>query len=84
MKLLSKVLDHADRRAVLMRRMLDRLQIDDAALVGGALALNMHRVVSRCRWCAQAEACQRWLDGGAGDRHDFCPNASAFDALRRA
>lgn len=37
----------------------------------------------RCRGCAAANLCERWLAGEVEGDHAFCPNAATFDALAR-
>jgi hypothetical protein len=38
----------------------------------------------RCLFCTESRRCERWLAGGNGaDYGAFCPNANAFDRMKR-
>ena len=74
-----------ERQARRMHEMLDRLDVDAAALVrlknGDAYA----DARSRCLFCGTSDLCLRWLDGESrSDRSpDFCPNLRVFQAYKR-
>ena len=65
----------AERRAVRMRQMMDRLDVDAVALLrvrdGDAYA----EARSKCLLCSQGRRCLRWLDrdNGGNTAPDFCP-----------
>ncbi len=67
----------------LLRRMMERLGIDDSlvnALPGGLVELQRN-----CVMCSARNLCKRWLRSptpAAGYRA-FCPNAASFDGLLR-
>jgi Family of unknown function (DUF6455) len=72
-------------RALLMGRMMFRLDVDLEAIVRDASRTRLRSVANVCRGCRQSDLCQHWLDSEEGDSgyRDFCPNASVFDAFRR-
>ena len=38
----------------------------------------------RCLFCGESRRCERWLETGAREGHrDFCPNADAFDRMKK-
>jgi hypothetical protein len=71
------------RRLDLLRRMSQRLGIDDRRdpLIGTVL----REAEASCLGCVAAPRCRAWLDAPDLDAayREFCPNASVFDLLPR-
>jgi hypothetical protein len=76
----------ADRQTALMRGMFDQLGIDVTQAASRLLGLELAGVVRVCMSCRNGTACGAWLRSGGrmGDRHRFCPNATALDRMRAA
>jgi hypothetical protein len=72
-----------DRRAGLMQKMIDRLNVDLEASALVALGTKLGGAARACFFCRHADECQRWFEAGAGDDgyRRFCPNADRFEAL---
>jgi hypothetical protein len=74
-----------ERRALRMRAMMQRLDVDPARLArlrgGDAYA----EARATCLSCWASEGCLSWLDNPAqaGSRPAFCPNLALFEACRR-
>ena len=74
-----------ERRASRMLDMMERLDVDVAALArlrgGDAYA----EARARCLMCGTSDLCLRWLDGElpAQSRPTFCPSLSLFDGCKR-
>jgi len=69
------------RRQRLFRRMLARLRIAPSR-IADRTALN--ELIWTCTVCAADKRCRAWLDSGqTGGYAEFCPNATAFEKLRR-
>lgn len=72
-----------DRRAGLMQKMMDRLNVDLEASALVALGTRLGGAARACFFCRHADECQRWFEAGAADDgyRRFCPNADRFEAL---
>lgn len=72
-----------DRRAGLMQKMMDRLNVDLEASALVALGTRLGGAARACFFCRNADACQRWFEAGAADDgyRRFCPNADRFETL---
>ena len=73
-----------ERQASRMHEMMDRLDVDAAALVRQKNGEVYAEARSRCLLCQESVRCLRWLDGKSGGGPDFCPVLHFFDACRRA
>ncbi len=75
--------DHFERRALNMPRMMRRLGVDSDAAYGSGLGLMMARAARRCSRCHAVDACTAWLSRPAADpsHRDFCPNADLFERM---
>ncbi len=73
------------QRMTLMQRMIERLEVDTVKVVCDNLGTTFRSAVGRCRGCAKADTCVRWLDGQdtGTDPARFCPNAKTFALYRR-
>lgn len=78
-------IEDAEKRANLMGRMMCRLNVDLEAVGREVLGTRLREVANRCRTCSESDLCDLWLNGEEGEHsyHEFCPNASTFDAFRR-
>lgn len=72
-----------DRRAGLMQKMMDRLNVDMEASALVALGTRLGGAARACFFCRHADECQRWFEAGAADDgyRRFCPNADRFENL---
>ena len=73
-----------ERRAIRMRQMMNRLNVDAVALLrvrdGDACA----EARSKCLLCNESDQCLRWLDRdhGGSNTPDFCPLFLLFSSCR--
>jgi hypothetical protein len=75
-----------ERRATRMREMMERLDVDAAALARAQRGDAYAQARTRCLTCGTSEQCLRWLDGGGSPRErapDFCLNLRVFERFRR-
>ena len=82
------IYDRYDRHAGLVHRMADTLGVDlaEEAMRGRIREEELRSVVYRCMGCAEAGACDHWLDDhaeGAGAAPDYCRNKSVLDTLAK-
>jgi hypothetical protein len=75
-----------ERQATRMHEVMDRLDVDVAALArtrGGELYAEAR---TRCLTCGTSDKCLRWLDGEAASRERpaFCPNLRLFEQYRKS
>jgi len=74
-----------ERQASRMHDMMDKLDVDRAALAG----LDQGRIYAdarkRCLCCSATLECLYWLDAPeeARKRPEFCPNLKTFEPLQR-
>ena len=66
-----------------MRAMLMSAGLDPAIASIGGIDSIMPAVRKRCGTCASEDLCERWLRGEVRGDNDFCPNAKAFETLRK-
>lgn len=70
-----------ERRAIRMRQMMDRLQVDARALIRSSHGDAYAEARSKCFQCEDSSLCLLWLDKGGPDvLPDFCPNLAFFSA----
>lgn len=74
-----------ERRAMRMREMMMRLDVDPAKLARLRRGDAYAEARTKCVTCRTSEQCLRWLDAPArGDRRpEFCPNLTLFEACKR-
>lgn len=84
----ARILERADRQALLMGRMMDRLGVTTAAASLVMLGAPMRWACRSCMACRHADECEAWLSSSnaafVADAPDFCPNANFFRRLRRS
>ncbi|HXH02291.1 MAG TPA: DUF6455 family protein [Candidatus Competibacteraceae bacterium] len=85
MNLFDRWMEKTDRRMTLMQRMMERLEVDSTRMVCANMGMTLRNVVGRCRGCATANVCARWLDGQetGSEPGRFCPNAETFASHRQ-
>jgi len=81
----SPMARRVERQACRMHEMMQRLDVDAAALARLRQGEAYAQARSGCLSCGTSYKCLRWLDDPlqAGRRPDFCPNLSLFDACKR-
>jgi len=74
----------AERQATRMHDLMDRLNVDRAALVRARQGQDYAEARTRCLTCGTSDKCLRWLDQQppSGDRPTFCPNLRLFEHYR--
>ena len=74
-----------ERRASRMHDMMERLDVDQAALARLRNGDVYAAARARCLTCTTCGECLRWLDDPAptSDRPTFCPNLPVFEAVKR-
>lgn len=74
-----------ERQATRMHDMMERLDVDGAALARARQGELYAQARRRCVSCGTTDKCLRWLDEPLklGNGPDFCPNLSLFDTYRR-
>lgn len=77
--------DRTYQRMGMMQRMMVRRDVDVSRLACADNGVTYRAMVGRCRSCAQADVCARWLDDCRPDAEpgSFCPNAAAFEPYRK-
>jgi hypothetical protein len=75
----------AERRAVRMREMMQRLDVDPGKLARLRSGNAYLEGRARCLSCSANNRCLQWLDSPvqAEGRAEFCPNLALFEACRR-
>lgn len=66
-----------------MSGMLTAMGLDPALATSADLETIMHEARDRCRHCPSESVCERWLAGEEGGSNEFCPNAKAFEILKK-
>jgi hypothetical protein len=74
-----------ERQARRMHDMLDRLNVDKAALARARQGQEYAEARTRCLTCGTSDKCLRWLDKppSSGDTPAFCPNLRLFERYRK-
>lgn len=74
-----------ERQATRMHEMMDRLDVDGAALARARRGELYAQARRRCVSCGTSDKCLRWLDepSKSSKGADFCPNLSLFIAYSR-
>lgn len=75
-----------ERQATRMHDMMDRLNVDRAALVRSRQGQDYAEARTRCLTCGSSDKCLRWLAGQRPTREapTFCPNLRLFTRFRKA
>lgn len=76
----SQVAAASERR---LTNMLERVGIDPAIDWSGDTESIMNKARQRCRGCTSKDVCEKWLAGDEVGKICFCPNAKAFEAMKR-
>ncbi|MDH3512653.1 MAG: DUF6455 family protein [Gammaproteobacteria bacterium] len=66
-----------------MLAMLESVGLDPAIASSGDIQTIMGEVRQRCQSCASEDVCERWLRHDEEGDNDFCPNARAFEILKK-
>jgi hypothetical protein len=75
-----------ERRATRMQEMMDRFNVDAAALARAEQGRAYEDARNRCLSCGTSDQCLRWLDGTAPGKDqppNFCPNQRLFQKFQR-
>jgi hypothetical protein len=74
-----------ERQASGLHEVMDRLDVDGAALVRADQGEVYAQARNGCLSCGTSDKCLQWIDGPPqpGSRPDFCPNLSLFEAFKR-
>ncbi len=74
-----------ERQARRVQEMMERLDVDAARLARVRQGEAYAEARTRCLVCGTSDKCVRWLDNPAtsGERPDFCPNLTLFDAFKQ-
>jgi hypothetical protein len=74
-----------ERQATRMHEVMDRLDVDVAALARARKGELYAEARTRCLTCGTSDKCLRWLDGEAASRERpaFCPNLRLFEQYRK-
>lgn len=75
-----------ERQAVRMHEMMDRLDVDPAALARLGQGEAYAEARARCLFCKSADECLRWLERRTPPNNPrlFCPSLPLFEACRPA
>jgi Family of unknown function (DUF6455) len=74
-----------ERQATRMHEMMDRLNVDAAALVRARQGQDYAEARAHCITCGTSDKCLRWLDKhpASGGEPAFCPNLRLFERYRK-
>ena len=74
-----------ERQATRMHDVMERLNVDAAALARERQGQAYADARARCITCGTSDRCLRWLDNqcAASERPEFCPNLSLFEKYRK-
>jgi hypothetical protein len=75
-----------ERQATRMHEVMERLDVDCAALARVDRGQVYAQARARCLTCGTSDQCLRWLDGQTplkGQAPSFCPNRRLFEAFKR-
>lgn len=75
-----------ERRATRMQEMMDRLDVDGAALARAEQGHLYAQARNQCLSCGTSDRCLRWLDGDVSVRDQlpgFCPNQRLFQKFAK-
>ena len=66
-----------------MLTMIESVGLDPEFATSGEISTTMKEVRQRCRSCPTEAVCERWLQGNEEGDNSFCPNAKAFEVLKK-
>jgi hypothetical protein len=74
-----------ERQATRMHDVMERLEVDGAALARRRQGQAYADARERCMTCGSSDQCLRWLDSrpDARDLPEFCPNLRLFEQFKR-
>lgn len=74
-----------ERQATRMHEMMERLDVDGAALARSGKGDAYMQARTRCLTCGTSDKCLRWLEREQTPARspDFCPNLSTFEHFRK-
>lgn len=74
-----------ERQATRMHEMMDRLNVDGAALARADQGNVYMQARTKCITCGTSDKCLRWLDSDLTPKRspDFCPNLHAFEKFQK-
>jgi Family of unknown function (DUF6455) len=74
-----------ERQATRMHEMMERLNVDCAALARADQGDAYMQARTRCLTCGTSDRCVRWLDSEQAPKRppDFCPNLRVFEHFQR-
>jgi hypothetical protein len=74
-----------ERQAARMHEVMERLDVDGAALARVRRGQAYADARTRCLTCGTSERCLRWLDNGPTQigSPEFCPNLRLFKEFRK-
>jgi Family of unknown function (DUF6455) len=75
-----------ERQATRMHELMDRLNVDEAALARARQGEVYAEARARCLTCGTSDKCLRWLDREPAPEEPpaFCPNLRLFEQYRRS
>jgi hypothetical protein len=75
-----------ERQATRMHEMMERLNVDGAALARADQGRTYAQARTHCLTCGTCDKCLRWLDDDRGVMEkppDFCPNLHTFEQFKK-
>jgi Family of unknown function (DUF6455) len=74
-----------ERHATRMHEVMERLDVDGAALARQRQGQGYADARKRCMTCGTSDQCLRWLDSkpATGGAPEFCPNLRLFQQFKR-
>jgi len=74
-----------ERQATRTHEMMDRLNVDAAALVRARQGQDYAEARAHCIACGTSDKCLRWLDNRPASvgEPEFCPNLRLFERYRK-
>jgi len=66
-----------------MLAMLESVGLDPAIASSGDIETIMSEIRRRCQSCSSEALCERWLAGDEEGENAFCPNAKAFEVIKK-
>ena len=74
-----------ERQATRMHEIMERLDVDAAALARADKGDAYLQARTRCLTCGTSDQCLRWLDANPAPARapDFCPNLRVFEHFQR-
>ena len=75
-----------ERQATRMHEVMERLNVDAAALARVRQGQAYAEARARCLTCGTSDRCLRWLDSGSASSEppEFCTNLRLFEGFRKS